>query len=163
MKKSSICIGDSGAIISLAIIGKLDLLDFWFDNIYIPEAVWCELIENDNFVEVLSIKSFFAKRVKKIQTINDLKLIMDKGESEAVILYREMNADVLLIDDKKAKEIAKKIGVQCIGVLTLLAKSKDANVIDNLRNIFLQLIENKRYFSKQLLNSILREFNEKPI
>jgi len=41
--KNGIVIADSGPIISLALIDKLELLDNLFDDIKIPEAVWIEI------------------------------------------------------------------------------------------------------------------------
>ena len=35
-----------------------------------------------------------------ISGFNELSFLMDYGESESVILYKEMDADFLLIDDK---------------------------------------------------------------
>jgi predicted nucleic acid-binding protein len=70
---------------------------------------------------------------------------MDYGESEAIILYREQNDDYLLIDDKKARKIAESLGVNCIGTLGLLHHAKKRNIIRELRPIFIELIENKRY------------------
>ncbi len=163
MEKSSICIGDTGAIITLAGIDMLHLLDIFFNQIFIPQAVWDELVEDDSFDEVPRIKAYFYNKVKNIKLVNDLKLIMDKGESEAVLLYREYNADVLLIDDRKAREIAESLDVNCIGSLALLIKAKEIGEISNLKTIFAQLLKNKRYFSKQILNTILRENKEHTI
>jgi len=160
MIRASICIGDTGATISLATIDKLDLLNSYFDKIYIPQAVWDELVDDESFIEVLRIKEFFHNKLKKIRSVNDLQLIMDRGESEALLLYQELGADILLIDDRKAREIAESLGVNCIGTLALLKQAKTDGKIKNLHNVFIDLIENKRYFSKQILNGILREFNE---
>ena len=160
MKKGSICIGDTGAIISLAIIDKLSLLDLFFDKIFVPQAVWSELVEDESFAEVENIKFFFRDRVKKIHSVNDLKLIMDRGESEAVLLYQELEADVLLIDDRKAREIAESLGVNCLGTLALLITAKENQLIESLNIIFSQFLANRRFYSKQLLNSILRDHNE---
>jgi hypothetical protein len=40
---------------------------------------------------------------------------MDYGESEAITLYKELNANFLLIDDRKARLIAESMKVNCIG------------------------------------------------
>jgi hypothetical protein len=45
---------------------------------------------------------------------------MDYGESESVILYQELNANYLLIDDQKARLMAESLGVNCIGSVGLL-------------------------------------------
>jgi len=39
---------------------------------------------------------------------------MDYGESEPVILYGEIGADYLLIDDSKARKVAESLGVKCV-------------------------------------------------
>jgi len=159
--KNIVSIGDTGAIISLATVNKLNLLVDYFDEIYIPVAVWNELNNYKNFADLHNVTSFFKNKVKEIHSFNDLKLLMDLGESEAVLLYKELNANVLIVDDQKARKIAESININCIGSLALLIKAKEDGKIENLRDIFIKLIENKRFFSTKLLNSILDEYNEK--
>ncbi|MCF8231575.1 MAG: DUF3368 domain-containing protein [Bacteroidales bacterium] len=88
---------------------------------------------------------------------------MDYGESEAVVLYKELGADFLLIDDKKARSIAQNLGINCVGTLGLLIKSKEKKLIQKLRPIFLDFLDNKRFYSLNLLNTILIENNEDSI
>ena len=159
--KNIVSIGDTGAIISLATVNKLNLLVDYFDEIYIPVAVWNELNNYINFADLHNVTSFFKNKVKEIHSFNDLKLLMDLGESEAVLLYKELNANVLIVDDQKARKIAESININCIGSLALLIKAKEDGKIENLRDIFIKLIENKRFFSTKLLNSILDEYDEK--
>jgi hypothetical protein len=61
---------------------------------------------------------------------------MDYGESESVILYEELNADYLLIDDNKARIIAESFDVKCIGSIGLLVIAKQKGLINGLRQIF---------------------------
>ncbi len=85
---------------------------------------------------------------------------MDYGESEALILYKEINANFLLIDDKKARNIAESLDIKCIGTIGLLSTAKNKQLIAELRPIFIQFIENKRFYSIELLNTILKNNNE---
>jgi len=85
---------------------------------------------------------------------------MDHGESEAVILYEEMNATLLLIDDKKARQIAESLNVKCIGTLALLLKAKKEGKIAYLKPVFKLLIANGRFYSKSILNEMLSQCNE---
>lgn len=86
-----------------------------FGDYYIANAVWEELqvYENPEFEK--SLLFHLKKRVVKIKSRNHLSVIMDYGESESVILYEELNADYLLIDDNKARIIAESFDVNCIG------------------------------------------------
>lgn len=72
-------------------------------------------------------------RVLDIRTTNHLSTIMDYGESESVILYKEINADYLLIDDNKARSIAESLDVKCIGSVGLLIRAKQMDVLSELR------------------------------
>ena len=85
---------------------------------------------------------------------------MDQGESESVILYKELNADFLLIDDKKARKIAENFDIKCIGTLGILSVAKDKGLIDDLRPIFKTFLQNDRYYSIELLNKLLERHNE---
>ena len=80
---------------------------------------------------------------------------MDYGESESLILFKELHADFLLIDDKKARNIAESLDIKCIGVIGVLLIAKDKGLIENLKPIFEIFLQNKRFYSIDLLNTIL--------
>ena len=156
-------VADTGALISLGIVGHIDLIEKVFGDFYIANAVWEELQEYENAEFDQSVLSYLEKRVVKIKSRNHLSVIMDYGESESVILYEELNANYLLIDDNKARIIAESFNVNCIGSIGLLLKSKQKGLTDNLRSVFKKWIDNQRYFSKKILNEILIQTGEEPI
>lgn len=160
MKKNGLVIADSGPIFSLAVVGKLDLLSQVFDKISIPRAVWNEITINETTEFHSQIVEFFKDKVSDISGFNDLTFIMDYGESESVILYKELQADFLLIDDKKARKIAENFGINCIGTIGLLSISKDRGMVNELRPIFLKLLQTKRFYSIDLLNDVLSRKKE---
>lgn len=161
-KKVSIVISDTGPIISLAKINKLKILTSLFNEIYIPHAVWEELVEIDDNKEKEKIKSFFKNKVKHIKEKNIIPLI-DYGEIEAIQLYQEMQADLLLIDDKRAKRIAEGLSIKCTGTLGMLYEAKTKGIIKKLKPLFLKLLKSDRYYSIKILNYILKKANEKEI
>jgi len=163
MKKKGLVIADSGPIFSLATINKLELLDEIFDEVKIPKAVWNEITFDKNTTFYHSIQLFFESRIKEIEGFNELTFLMDYGESESVILYKEMNADFLLIDDKKARRIAENFNINCVGTLGILSVAKEKGLIDDLRSIFLTFLRNERYYSINLMNKLLAIHNENPI
>ena len=77
MKTAKTVVLDTGPVISLSIIDKLDLLTHLFDKIFIPNAVWEELNRSEFFQDFPKIKSFFESRVKRINRFNELILITD--------------------------------------------------------------------------------------
>ncbi|MCK4764080.1 MAG: DUF3368 domain-containing protein [Candidatus Aminicenantes bacterium] len=163
MKKTPVVILDASPVISLAILKKLELLPVLFGDIFIPLAVWEEVTKSKSFPEIPQVTTFFEDRVKKTKSANDLVSIMGYGESEAVLLYRELKADFLIIDDRRARMIAEESGVNCIGTLAVLMKAKKKGLEPELRSLFITLLENKRYYKKGELNKILSVFKEKEL
>ncbi|NJO92640.1 MAG: DUF3368 domain-containing protein [Chloroflexia bacterium] len=78
-------------------------------------------------------------------------------------MYKELNADVLLIDDKKARNIAELMDIKCIGTIALLSFAKKKQLITSLKPMFISLLSQNRYFSKKLLNHVLMLNDEKTI
>jgi len=155
-----VVVADTGAIISLVHVGQLGLIESIFGGYFIAEAVWQELQVYDNPDFDRSVLKDIEKRVIKIKSTNHLSMVMDFGESESVILYDDLKADFLLIDDNKARAIAESLNVKCIGSIGVLMQAKLNGSIVELRPIFQKWISSGRFFSKKLLNTVLTEIGE---
>lgn len=158
--KNGLVIADAGPIFSFAIIDKLELLNQLFDEIKISKAVWEEITLDKSNELYRRISLFFEPKVANIKGFNDLTFAMDYGESESIILYKELDANFLLIDDKKARTIAENFDIKCIGTLGVLSVARDRGMINELRPIFKIFLEKNRYYSIKLLNVILAKHNE---
>jgi uncharacterized protein len=161
--KNGLVIADAGPIFSLAAVNKLGSLNNLFDEIRIPQAVWEEVTLNRSAEFYDRIELFFRDKVRSISGFNELTFMMDYGESESLILYKELNADFLLIDDKKARTIAENFEINCIGTLGLLSSAKTKGYISELRPIFIQFMNAKRYYSISLLNLLLDKHGEQKL
>ena len=158
-----IVIADTGALLSLGHVGCIDLIEKVFGDFYIAWAVWQELNDYDHPEFDKNALKELETRVVKIKSKNYLLMVMDYGESESVILYEEMGADFLLVDDNKARTLAESLNINCIGSIGLLLKAKQKELITELKPIFEKWISTGRYFSKNLLNKILLEVGETSI
>jgi len=127
--KNGLVIADSGPIFSLALIDKLNILTALFDDVKIPQAVWNEITYDKTKPDYQKLHDFFKDKTRQISGINELTFVMDYGESEAIILFRELHADFLLIDNKKARSIAESLNVNCIGIIGLLATATDKDLL----------------------------------
>ena len=161
--KNGLVIADSGPIISLASVDKLTLLTFLFDDVKVPTAVWNEVTADESKPFHQRIYDFFKDKVTPIKGANDLTFVMDYGEAESVVLYREAQANFLLIDDKKARTIAESLSINCIGTLGILLIAKDKKKVADLRPLFKQLLANRRFYSLKLLDEILKQAGEAPL
>ena len=106
-----ILIADSSALVALSIVDKLDVLEKLFGEVYVPRAVY-EEVSQENKAESYKLKVYCQERVLDIESNANFNITLGKGESEAIVLYREQNADFLLCDDKKAKKFAQSFGLK---------------------------------------------------
>ena len=110
-------VSDSTAIITLTNISRVDILRNFFDKIYIPEKVYDEIVQKEN---VSLDNTFFIKKVIEDKDLYRLlEKSLDSGESEAIVLAKEMNLR-LLIDEKKGRKIASNMDVKIMGLIGLL-------------------------------------------
>jgi len=137
---NDIVISDTTALIILAKSDAFSLLSNLFQKIYIPQAVYDELMFKDDIVNY-RIKKFDRIEVKPVSDMVTLERIktlkIDKGEVEAISLALELNL-MLIIDERKGRKIALNQGLKIVGVLGVL--------IENYRQKFLTLDEVKLNF-----------------
>lgn len=155
-----IVVADTSPLISLIIINKLTILEKIFGTFYIPKGVYDELKGHNEINLYKEELEYLATKVKSTQSVYIPISGIDKGETECIILYKELNADLLIIDDRKAREIAELLGMKCTGTLAILLKAKELNYIAELKPIFNTLLENSRYYSKKILNELLAKVGE---
>ena len=94
-----IVVSDTTPLISLLKVGHLDLLDKYFGEVQIPQAVFDELTSNKRFaLEAEEIRNCPYIRVVQIVDDKSVDIIrrvtgLDLGESEAIILTDNLHSD----------------------------------------------------------------------
>ena len=158
-----IVVSDASAIIALSIIGRLDILKELFHEIVIPTAVYQEIVIDDfqrpGAEEVLSDDWITVHSVQDHSPVISLNL--GKGEKEAIALYLELKADLLLVDEVKARKQASKLKVTYIGILGVLVEAKRQNIIPVVKPILNELKDIAGFrISHSLYEYVLNEVGE---
>ena len=151
-------IGDSSALVTLTIVDKLDVLEKLFGNLYIPDAVYKELTQIEKPYSN-KLKNFLKDKVKTVN-LKIEKLGLGLGELEAIILYKELNADVLLIDDARAKKFAILNDIKVIGSLGVLIKAKEKGYISEIKPLLENIKKSDIYLTDYIVNQVLEICNE---
>jgi len=144
-----IVVSDTTPIISLLKAKKLELLKDLFVEIIIPLGVFEELVANDKFhneIEQIEHSDFISiisvsdeKSVKILRKVSGL----DRGESEAIVLSGEKNADLLLIDERRGRDVAKQMDITITGTLGILLFAYEEGLLRKSEIIdVLNLMEN---------------------
>ena len=157
-----IVVSNSSVIIALARICRLDLLEKLFGKIIVPEAVWREATVEGKPGREKVLRAGFIRveevRDRKLATL--LKELVDDGEAEAITLALEVDADILLIDEHEARNLAKKLGLQIMGTLGVLALAKHRGLIPEVKPIVDRLMESGFWVSRRILERFLKELGE---
>jgi hypothetical protein len=125
-----VAVSDTSPISNLAITGRLELLRSQFTQVLIPEAVRRELERVPNLDAKNSIESalrdgwLLSRAVSNRQFAAALGNDLDQGEAEAIALATEVQAGVLLIDEKEGRGFAREAGLVVRGVLGVLIRAK---------------------------------------
>lgn len=115
-----IVISDTTPIIFLLKTGNIELLHHLYGRILIPKAVYKELTENPLYsekIEIIKATEFLSVvAVENKASVNVLRSVtgLDTGESEALIMYDEQKADVLIMDEHEGRSVAKQLNVRFI-------------------------------------------------
>lgn len=158
-----IVISDTTPILSLLKAEQLDLLQKLFDKVVIPEKVYEELTTNLIFESeksaIVNCPFIIVEKVCNQESVKLLRNItgLDAGESEALILYEEKNADLLFIDEHKGRSIARKMSVKHIGTMGILMMAYDQKIMSALevRHCLEMLLDQDIRLSKTLCNKVL--------
>ncbi|MGB9860045.1 MAG: DUF3368 domain-containing protein, partial [Moorellaceae bacterium] len=132
-------VSNSTPLIALARINELKLLHDIFGSIIIPPAVYREVvIEGAGRPGMKEVKD--APWVTTIEVQNHLAVALlrtdlDPGESEAVVLAKELEADYLLIDEGKARRVAKASGIRIMGTLGVVALAAQKGLLPDIDSI----------------------------
>ena len=159
MQGKVIC--NTGPLIALSIIDRIDILRHLFEVIAIPEAVHRELMDG-------GVKNAGLSNYHKVQWIEVMPLslhtdpllikTLDAGEAAVIELARELNADLVLIDERKARKIARNIyDLRVIGSAGILVKAKKYGLLDNISSL-LQIMRDSGYWiGDSIVDAALRQ------
>ena len=142
-----IVVSDTSPILSLALIGRLDLLREIYGSIVIPEAVRQELMVTDHSgtQEVAQADWIITRPIDPDVVLKLLQREVDRGEAEAIGLALQSNADVLLVDERKARHLAAYLELGVVGLLDVLQEAKQRQLITSVKPILDELITRARF------------------
>ena len=147
-------------LISLANVSQLDILKKLYDEIMVPPAVIDE-IKSQPAKSIVSESKWI--RVIPLSQEEDKGLFRAKlhsGEVEVMLLAKEQNADLVIMDDNAAKKTAKFMGLNVTGTLGVLIRAKSEGYIREVKPIIQAIIADGFYVDEKTVQYVLEEAGE---
>jgi uncharacterized protein len=140
-----IVVSNTSPLINLAAIGQFDLLRQMYQTIRIPTAVYNEVVVRGSgkpgAADVQSATWISVQAVTTTAPVTRLNPQLNPGEREAIALALEQQADLVLIDEAVARQVAVTLQLPVSGVLGLLLSAKQQQriravkpLLDDLRS-----------------------------
>lgn len=158
-----IVISNTTPIITLLGVQCFDLFQALYQKIIIPEAVYWEIEAGKNKPFYTDLKNYdwvLIEKVKNTDLVRHLSTFLDKGEAEAIVLAEEKQADLLLLDEKTARNYAMLKGLACSGSFGILLKAKELGLIGSIKPLLEIAQTNGIRISPKLRQQILQAANE---
>lgn len=137
-----IVVSDTSPITSLMTVGRIELLEKLYRSVVIPSAVAVELARTHpqlpGFITVHSVGDE--------AWVQRLALQLDRGEAEAIVLAKELHAEVLLMDEALGRSVAASEGLRTVGVAGVLLAAKKRGYISSVGEIIEQLDKQAHFF-----------------
>lgn len=155
-----IVVSDASVVINLNRIGRLGLLREIYGRVVVPEAV-CREVERGAPRLMESEATWLEVRVVKSRgLVAELAEDLDQGESEAIALAVEMQADFLLIDENLGRATALRHGLSITGLLGVMLVAKRGRLISEVAPEIQALLAGGFWLSDEVIARVLRQAGE---
>lgn len=124
---------DTAPLISLDACDQIDILRRLYAHVIVPREVDRELSVGGETALPNGLTLAHRKWIK-VRTLRStpsrlLLSALDRGEAEVIALALEIRCPLVLLDELRARDIARAMGLQCVGTLGLLLRAKNDGLL----------------------------------
>lgn len=153
-------VSDTGPLAVLFKARLLFILKEVYGEVWVPEAVKRELMRKPEGVIIFRDNPWIkTAEVTNTGFVKALMLVVDYGEAEAIALALQSGSRIL-IDERKGRNAAMKLGLEIRGTLGLFVEAKKKNIIKSVNECIDELLEVGYYLDTQLIRAVLRKADE---
>lgn len=161
-----IVVSNTSPLTNLAAIGQFNLLRSLYSSLHISEGVRNELNAHGErwpgYEEVAAAEWIQLHAVSNDFLVRALCRDLDRGESESIALALELQADIILMDEREGRHAAQRLGLKVLGVVGVLLDAKSHGLIEHVRPHLDALRQTAGFYLKEsFYRSILALAKEK--
>lgn len=152
---------DTSPIIYLSALGLIDILKDLFGKVIIPEAVNRELLaggkKSPGYKEVSKANWITVNKIKNQASKRYLLSDLDDGEAEVIIISDEIGADLMVMDDRLGRKVAKLKGLKVVGTVRILISAEKKGLISDLKTTLDMLKKQGFWLSDDIYEIALKD------
>lgn len=150
-----IVVSDTSPVRALSHLGLAHLLGALFDRVLIPPAVLAELARVGVDLSTAGVAPAWLEVREPLDAnrVTDLLRELDRGESEAIALAIEVGSTELLIDESDGRQVARRLGLEPVGVIGLLIRAKIRGHVPAVLPLLDRLHDELNFFISPALRS----------
>ena len=155
---------DTGPIVALSMIDRIDILRHLFELVAVPEAVHKEILEGG--ATNAGLASYRKVKWIKVMTLSNpvdplLRTSLDAGEAAVIGLAGDLSVNLVLVDERKARKIARTIyGLHVIGSARVLVEAKKRGLLDNVGAALQAMRDGGYWIGDSIVDAALKQAAE---
>ena len=160
-----IVVSNTSPINNLSAIGHLHLLHQLYGTVLIPEAVYRELTDPSfpvaGAAEVRNLVWIQTRAVSNRTLVEALSNELDIGEAEAIALAVEVQAEQILMDERRGRLVATRLNLRPTGILGILVEAKNRGLVAKVKPLLDALVNEAGFWvAEPLYNRVLQLVHE---
>jgi predicted nucleic acid-binding protein len=158
-------VSDSSPLITLAKIGQLELLPQLYQRVTVTPQVYREVVvDGEGLAGSSEIKAAKWIDVQPVSKPDDLALAQQGsglgiGELSAIQLGLEIRANLVLLDEIRARNVALGHGLTVLGCVGVLEDAFGSRLLADLREAYQRLLASGAYVDPKILENSLKSPN----
>ena len=154
-RKSLRAVFNTSPLIVLTKLGVLREALSLFSEVEIPYGVLKEIEKGDDEVHQELARLITEKKIY-VEDIRRKLPRLGLGESSAIFLAL-VKKKIVVLDDKKARKLARELGLEVVGTLAILKKLYEKSVLkESPITLYKHLVDIGFYISKKLFDKIFQ-------
>lgn len=129
----SVVLCNSGPLMALGKLNRLDLLAELYDEVQVPQAVYTKVVSQGlarGAPDALNVRLFWQRYgwpvvevTPEVFSAYDPPVILDPGEREVLALAQTLTGPLVLLDDEIARAEARRLELRVRGTLGVLVQA----------------------------------------
>jgi len=127
-------VNNNTPLVALWTLGRLDLLRDLFGTVLVPEAVHREFVATEREDRRAALRQAPWVEVRPLTYPRRVLTYtgLDRGEVEVLALAEETDARLVLLDERKARRFARRLGRSLTGTVGILLLAKEVGRVESV-------------------------------